>query len=102
MSFCASHPCNRRFSSFPDVVPTYIALAVWLLRSIHTWPAAHCCSEPPVEWSTGAVTVGKAYLLSGPFGCRCLTSLSLAPFPALPHQTGHDHLGHPAFRQHSL
>src|SRR5262249_5081819 len=54
-----------------------------------------------VEWSTGAVTVGRAYLLSGSFGCRCLTSLALAPFPALPHQTGHDHLGHPAFRQHS-
>src|SRR5215813_14122392 len=47
MSVCASHPCNRRSSSFLDVVPAYIALAVWLLRSIYIWPAAHCCSEPP-------------------------------------------------------
>jgi hypothetical protein len=54
-----------------------------------------------VEWSTGAVTVGLAYLFSGPFGCRCLTSQTLAPSPALPHQTGRDHFGHPAFRQHS-
>ena len=34
----------------------------------------------------GGVRLGIS--VSGPFGCRCLTSLAMAPFPHPAHQTG--------------
>jgi hypothetical protein len=37
--------------------------------------------------------------VSGPFGCRCLTSLAMAPFPHPAHQTGRAVFPHPAFGQ---
>ena len=37
--------------------------------------------------------------VSGPFGCRCLTSLAMAPFPHPAHQTGRAVFRHPAFGQ---
>ena len=37
--------------------------------------------------------------VAGPFGCRCLSSLSCIPFPLPAHQTGRAVLPHPAFVQ---
>ena len=37
--------------------------------------------------------------VTGPFGCRCLTSFAMAPFPHPAHQTGQAVFRHPAFGQ---
>ena len=50
-----------------------------------------------VEMWCGGVRLGIS--VSGPFGCRCLTSLAMAPFPHPAHQTGRAVFRHPAFGQ---
>ena len=41
----------------------------------------------------------QAVAVAGPFGCRCLSSLSCIPFPLPARQTGHAVFPHPAFVQ---
>src|ERR1017187_9225368 len=50
-----------------------------------------------VEMWRGGFRLGLS--VSGPFGCRCLTSLAMAPFPHPAHQTGRAVFPHPAFGQ---
>jgi len=48
------------------------------------------------RWFRGSLSVAD------PFGCRCLTSYSNAPFPLPPRRTGRADLPHPALRRASL
>ena len=50
-----------------------------------------------VEVWRGGFRLGLS--VSGPFGCRCLTSFAIAPFPHPAHQTGRAVFPHPAFGQ---
>ena len=52
-----------------------------------------------VESTTGAVAIGVASLLTAPFGSRCPTSNTMAPFPVAAHRTGHADFPHPALGQ---
>jgi hypothetical protein len=56
-------------------------------------PIEHC----RVEMWRGGFRLGIS--VSGPFGCRCLTGLAMAPFPHPAHQTGRAVFPHPAFGQ---
>ncbi len=66
---------------------------------------AHCSCVPVsavsvpcrVEMWRGGFRLGIS--VAGPFGCRCLTSLAMAPFPYPAHQIGRAVFRHPAFGQ---
>ena len=63
----------------------------------HYW----CSSLLPcrVESKRGAVVVGTAYLLTGPFGFRCLSSRAMTLFPRSAHRTVHANFPHTALGQ---
>ena len=45
------------------------------------------------------MAVGRAYRLAAPFVWRCLSGLTMAPFPHPPHRTGQADFLHPALGQ---